>query len=364
MKKIIENLKGAVLQIATPYSTGTGFYLKEWDLIITNEHVIRDNKQVVVRGCGFEKILVDVLFVDKKRDLAFIEVPAHHEMTYLALSQKEELLQGQNVLAVGHPFGLHFTATQGIISNLLQQKKDFSYIQHDAALNPGNSGGPLVNQTGEVIGVNTFVMRHGTNIGFALPVEYFLEDLEEYSKIRIHNKLALRCHSCSNIIAEEEDMSNYCSFCGTAIQPTSKIKDYVPEGPAHLIESVLQTLSYSPSLARKGPSSWEISRGSALISVNYNKKSGMITGDAELCFLPKQGINKIYSYLLQQNYQINYLSFSIHENSVMLSLIIHEAYVNEESATQMMEHLFERADYYDDVLISEYGAIEIDKTDR
>jgi serine protease Do len=282
-------------------------------------------------------------------------------MTFLALSQKEKLHQGQNVLAVGHPFGLHFTATQGIISNLLQQKNDISYIQHDAALNPGNSGGPLVNQEGEVIGVNTFIMKKGTNIGFALPVDFFIEDLEEYSKIREQHPLALRCHSCANIIGETPEMDTYCPHCGTAIDPLCKIKPYQPEGPAYVIESVLENLDYSADLARVGPSAWEVTRGSAKISIRYNKKSSMITGDAELCLLPKTGINEIYSYLLQQNYEMNYLSFSVNENSVMLSLLIHEANVNLESATEMMGYLFDRADYYDDILIDELNAILIDK---
>lgn len=361
MEEIIENLKGAVLQIATPYTTGTGFYLQKWNIIVTNEHVIRDNQQVVVKTHNSQKQLVDVLFIDKKHDLAFIQAPEKHNLSLLALSQTTKLQQGQEVLAVGHPFGLHFTATQGIVSNLLQQKNDVNYIQHDAALNPGNSGGPLVNKEGEVIGVNTFVMREGTNIGFALPVSYFLEDLEEYAKVRGENNKALRCHSCSNIIVETENMAPYCPHCGTQVSPLSKIKPYQPEGAAYMLECILEEINYSPILARTGPNAWVVERGSARIVINYNKKSNMITGDAELCLLPKQGVNKIYSYLLQQNYEMNYLSFSVHENSVILSLLIHESYVNKESAKEMMEYLFDRADYYDDVLIDDFGALGIEK---
>jgi len=156
-------------------------------------------------------------------------------------------------------------------------------------------------------------------------------------------------------------MEMYCPFCGTGINPISKVKEYQPEGPSYLIENVLESLSFAPELSRRGPSAWEIRQGSALITVNYNKKSGMITGDAELCLLPKKGIEKIYGFLLQQNAEINYLSFSVHENSVMLSLIIHEAYVNESSAMKMMKYLFEQADHFDDILINDFGAVEIHK---
>lgn len=358
MKEIIDYLNKAVLQIATPFTTGTGFYLKDWNIIVTNEHVVRQNKKVVVKGYGFKKGFLDVVFVDKKKDIALIKPPAEHKMSHLALSPKDELQQGQNVLAVGHPFGLEFTATQGIISNLLRKRNDVNYIQHDAALNPGNSGGPLVNEKGEVIGVNTFVMKEGNSIGFALPMDLLKENLQDYLEISKTNSLSTRCHSCNNVIGETKEMDDYCPHCGTEIDLISKIKEYQPEGPSLIVEEVLAKLSYSAELARKGPSAWEVEKGSAMISINYNKKTSMITGDATLCLLPKSKINEIYTFLLQQNHEMNYLTFSVHDNSILLSLLIHEANVNLESACKMMEYLFDRADYYDDILIDEFEALE------
>lgn len=356
MQKIISLLKKCILQIATPYSTGTGFYMDEYNIIITNEHVVRDNKEVVIVGHGFDKTLAKVIFLDSKHDLAFIEAPENHKMSTIGFLKNKKLNQGQGVIAVGHPFGLDFSATQGIISNLLQKNHGVRYIQHDAALNPGNSGGPLITQEGKVIGINTFVMQKGHNIGFALPVEYILTGIQEFNHIRLKSKKAMRCPSCLNIV-EDKMNENYCPFCGSKIQTLNNIEKYEASGPGLLIESVLTKLGFNILLSRKGPSAWQIKEGSAIIDLHFNKISGMIVGDAILCYLPKSGIDKIYSYLLQQNYEINSLSFSVRENSILLSLIIHEEYINVDTAVKMFQHLFKQADYYDDILVEEYGAI-------
>src|SRR5574338_619774 len=92
----------------------------------------------------------------------------------------EETKDGDVVVAIGHPFGLNYTATQGVISKVDRIRDGVKYIQIDAAINPGNSGGPLVNKNGEIIGINSFIIRGGDNLGFALPVNYLREALLLY----------------------------------------------------------------------------------------------------------------------------------------------------------------------------------------
>jgi len=157
--EIIELYKHVVIQIATPYSTGTGFYIADYGLIVTNEHVIRDNNKVVVVGEDFEKQMVDVIYCDPKFDLAFLSCPDKVAMPSVSMSVDNVLTEGDQVLAIGHPFGLKYTATQGIVSNMLHKQDDINYIQHDAALNPGNSGGPLLAHNGKIVGVNTFIIK-------------------------------------------------------------------------------------------------------------------------------------------------------------------------------------------------------------
>lgn len=129
-----------MIQIATPFSIGTGFFLKNENLIITNEHVVRNNKEVVIDGKGLQRVVSPVIYLDPKYDLAFIKSPEIHTLADIHLGDSSKVVEGDQVLVVGHPFGLKYTATQGIISNTLHQQDDIQYIQHDAALNPGNSG--------------------------------------------------------------------------------------------------------------------------------------------------------------------------------------------------------------------------------
>ena len=103
---------------------------------------------------------------------------------------------GDRVLAIGHPYGLNYTATQGVISKVDRIREGLKFIQIDAAINPGNSGGPLVNSEGQVIGVNSFIIRGGDNLGFALPVNY-LERSVVYFIMPIRGQASTRCFSCS-----------------------------------------------------------------------------------------------------------------------------------------------------------------------
>ena len=137
MNTIIELYKDIVVQIATPYSTGTGFILPREKLIVTNEHVVRDNHELVIEGRLIPKQLAKVVFLDQRFDLAFIALPAMASMPELVDIEKiQKLKEGDLIIAVGHPFGLKYTATQGIVSNTMHMQNDISYIQHDAALNP------------------------------------------------------------------------------------------------------------------------------------------------------------------------------------------------------------------------------------
>lgn len=355
MKEVIERYRNVVIQIATPYSTGTGFCLRDTRLIITNEHVVRGNRRVVVDGGELDKQLVEVLYTDPKYDLAFLEIPENVENPSIELGDSSTVSEGDVVIAMGHPFGLKFTATQGIVSNTMHQLNDVNYIQHDAALNPGNSGGPLVNKSGKVIGVNTFVIRDGNNIGFSLPADYLRTTIKEFSTAG--GKSGVRCSSCSNLVFEHTVASGgYCPICGAQIELPTDVEEYEAVGVAKTIEEMLEKAGHNVQLSRRGPNNWEIQEGSAKINISYYEKTGLITGDAYLCLLPKENIKSLYEYLLRQNYETESLTFSIKGQDIILSLLIYDRYLNVDTGLKLFEHLFERADYYDNILVEEFGA--------
>ena len=261
MRDIIERYRDIVIQIATPYNTGTGFYLSEPNLIVTNEHVVRGNRNVVIEGNSLNKQLVQVLYTDPKYDLAFLEIDPANSLPSVELGREPDPAQGDQIIAIGHPFGLKYTATQGIISNTSHIQDDINYIQHDAALNPGNSGGPLVDKAGSVIGVNTFVMRDGNSIGFSLPVHYLASSIQEF--LEGDRQVGTRCESCSNVVFNIEPDQKYCPHCGAKVELPSSAEEYEPVGISKTIEEIVIKAQHDVRLSRRGPNNWQILEGSA-----------------------------------------------------------------------------------------------------
>jgi serine protease Do len=354
MKAVIDLFRNVVVQIATPFSTGTGFILKEQNLIITNCHVISGNKSAVVNGRNIPKQLCKVLYTDERYDLAFLESPKYQDGVPSVRLAEQEILEGEHVLAIGHPFGLRYTSTQGIISNVQHHYKDLRYLQHDAALNPGNSGGPLVNAKGEILGINTFIIQNGNSIGFSLPSSYLSETISEF---RLGKGVGTRCSSCLNLVFHDTIEKNYCSHCGAKVVLPDQVNEYSPTGISKTIETILEQAGFNILLSRRGPFSWELEHNSATVHFTYHEPTGIIMGDAILAQLPKSNIRPIYEYLLKENFHLEGLSFSVREQDIMLSLMIFDRYLNPDSGSLLFKNLLEQADYYDNLLVEKFGAL-------
>ncbi len=160
----------AVVTIKTTNSTGSGSLISPEGLVITNEHVIRDAKNGNVRIINNDGKTYNgqVLTVDRKNDLALVRILSSDRFPTLAFADRNNILVGQKVFAIGSPFGLSGTLTTGILSRVAIDGD----LQTDARLNPGNSGGPLLNSHGEIIGVNKAILspdgRSNSGIGFAI----------------------------------------------------------------------------------------------------------------------------------------------------------------------------------------------------
>jgi serine protease Do len=354
-QQIIDRFQNVIIQIATPQGTGTGFYVKNQNLIITNDHVVKGNSEAVISGKTIPKQMSPVFFNDAKYDLAFIKVPDGIELPDISLSPAYEIKDGDQVIAIGHPYGLNYTATEGIVSKSKRLQRGINYIQIDAAINPGNSGGPLVDKEGNVVGVNTFIIAGGDNLGFALPVEYLEEDLKEYKQY--FGKYVLKCPSCGFYVTEENIDGEYCPNCGTKIEFPALKKDseYKPVGAAAVVETILEQLGKDVKLARRGPYNWEVEEGSAKIYVTYNQ-DGFIVCDSMLCTLPKTNIAPMYEYLLRENYDLEGMMFSVTNQDVVLSTFIFDQYLTYETGLETLKTLFANADKYDNILIEQYGA--------
>lgn len=176
---------------------GSGFVLNKEGLILTNNHVIDNAQRVEVTLSDKHKYKAAVVTVDKGHDLALLKISAPNLVPATLAETSTGLTVGQRVYAIGNPFGLSGTMTRGIISAIRSVRSPANdspiedAIQTDASVNPGNSGGPLLNSRGEVIGITTMIASNGaeqsSGIGFAIPIntaKAVLDDFAKYGRVR------------------------------------------------------------------------------------------------------------------------------------------------------------------------------------
>ena len=156
--------------------TGSGFVIRKDGLILTNNHVVENAREITVTLSDKQQYKAKVLGRDPKTDLALLKIEPRSSLPAASLGNSEALRVGDWVIAIGNPFGLSNTVTTGIVSakgRTIGAGPYDDFIQTDASINPGNSGGPLFNMAGEVVGINTAIFSEsGGNIGigFAIPV--------------------------------------------------------------------------------------------------------------------------------------------------------------------------------------------------
>lgn len=170
--------------------TGSGFIIKANGLAITNQHVVQDKVEIHVRLYDGTQTRAKVLGSDTVGDMALLQIETETPLPVVPLGDSDALQVGEFVVAIGSPFGFENSVTFGMISgkrrNFLRSSAVGGYLQTDAAINTGNSGGPLLNMRGEVVGVNTATVRRGV-MGFAIPinaVKASLPQLHDYGHVK------------------------------------------------------------------------------------------------------------------------------------------------------------------------------------
>lgn len=173
-------------------SLGSGFVINSSGQILTNHHVIANADEVVVlfgTSKNQKQIKAKIVGTDRIVDLALLKMSSPTKLKALTLGDSDRLRVGQTAIAMGNPFGLSGTVTRGIISSLHRSIGAGPYddfLQTDASINMGNSGGPLFNIKGEVVGINTAIRADGKGIGFAIPINLakkLLPQLERLGRV-------------------------------------------------------------------------------------------------------------------------------------------------------------------------------------
>ena len=192
---------------------GSGFIIDEDGIVITNNHVIQGADNIIVRVDGDKEFKAKVLGADPLSDIAVLQLETSEKFTPVKFGDSDKARIGDWVIAIGNPFGLGGTVTSGIISarnRSIGLTRYEDYIQTDASINQGNSGGPLFNMDGDVIGINTAILgRSGSiGIGFSIPsnsAKIVIDQLIEFGETK-RGWLGVRIQNVTKEIADVEDL--------------------------------------------------------------------------------------------------------------------------------------------------------------
>jgi serine protease Do len=350
-KDLISKFEQIVVQIQTQFSTGSGFYLTEYDVIVTNYHVINGSDEILIQRSNNSKLKAEILYLDPSMDVAFLrpEFPLK-ETENVLLKSPSHLNNGDKVTAIGHPHGLKFTTTQGIVSKVNRLFSGLRYVQTDAAINPGNSGGPLIDSEGHIIGINTFIISESNNLGFALHIDQIFDHL---AMLKTVTGSIFLCPSCSN---ELKIMGKFCPFCGDELPDNLPVHvegmDHKP--PETILEEALTEKGVNAVHARRGHNFWQYEYGSAFFSIFFNE-DGTILALCRVAKLPKAMIAELYEFLLRENSKLSTpLRFGTNQKHITLSFLMNAVSLNDDHFRETVHALMDHADSYDDILFDKF----------
>ena len=207
---------------------GSGFIIDEEGLVVTNNHVIEGAEDIVVQVNGEKQLKAKVIGADPLSDIAVLKIESKEKFLPVSFGDSDKARIGDWVIAIGNPFGLGGTVTSGIISarnRSIGLSRYEDYIQTDASINSGNSGGPLFDMNGDVIGINTAILGRSGNvgIGFSIPsnsAKIVIDQLIEFGETK-RGWLGVRIQDVTKEIAEVEKLDEPRGALVASVAPNS-----------------------------------------------------------------------------------------------------------------------------------------------
>lgn len=261
LPEAIERVDDALVTVlASGDKIGSGFIVSPDGYLVTNSHVVGQAEVVTVKLADGTEVEGEVVAKSKDSDVAVVKIERKHLPT-VQFGSTKGLRKGEEVAALGSPLGLESSVSRGVVSNPRQEQDGRVYIQTDAALNPGNSGGPLINSSGLVIGMNAKVAVKAQNVGFAIPAEEICKALD-----------AAGISYSLSLAAEEEEAAEETASEGETTEAEEAPRAEAPEGlsptPPRVSERVpLRSLPPPEEAPRGGPSLLTVVLVSAAVAV-------------------------------------------------------------------------------------------------
>jgi len=347
----MKNISNSIFKVNTSLGSGSAFFLNDEKIYITNFHVVDGCKMVSIEDQNKHSVVAKVALVDPDTDLAILTTESNINSSEMLLADINSVKSRDEVYVLGFPFGMPYTETKGIVSSPKQLMQGKYYIQTDAPVNPGNSGGPIVNINGDVIGVTTSKFNNADNMGFAVPVDVLKKFIDIYLKNKPAN-YSVVCTHCKNIATEK---TSHCDHCGGDINANLFDEKPITE-LARRIESGLTKNGINPILARSGYEYWNFYQGSAKVRI-YIYDYDFICSSASLNDYPTENIEGVMRYLLSDPippYQLGSYGNTIQIGSRCHISDLFSAKYGDTELDKII-NLAQKADEMDNLLYEQFG---------
>ena len=331
-------LENNIFKIITDSGSGTGFFFKGYEYIITNYHVVAGFREVIIEDNQKNRYLSKVVMVNSLVDIAFLvvkDMPVVEKIIELNANLNIETMQEVNI--AGYPFGMPFVITKGIISSTKQIMDNRYYIQTDAAINSGNSGGPMIDKENNLVAVVNSKFSEADNVGFGIPFSDIQDELDNFT---FHDEAyRVKCVSCHNYLEKKVE---FCDKCGKDID--EKLFDTLEKEEdsklTMVVEKAITNYGLNPKLCRVGKEFWEFYPKSNVIRF-FSTGEDSFYASSPICSVPKEHIEEALKVITSNKFKPFNLGIYAKNNTICLYYRIFQFDVTSEVSTEEVMHNLE-----------------------
>ena len=346
-----QNICSLVYKVTHAGGSGSCFYLKSYDLFVTNYHVVEGYHTVAIHDNDRNPYLAKVVLVNPALDMALLAADGDFSsLPELALADDAAIAVGRRVRVAGYPFGMPFTLTEGSLSSPKQLMNGKYYIQIDAPVNPGNSGGPIINDNNEVVGITVSKFTDADNMGFGIRVDSLRKLLETAGDID-RTLFQVQCESCDELIADEDE---YCQSCGEKLPSGVFAERHISE-LGEFCETAIERTGINPVLARDGYEAWLFHKGSSEIRI-FSYDGAYLFVVSPINLLPKKSVEAVLEYMLDTDFTPYKLG--IEGRQIYMCYRIHFADITDASRERILSEIVgfaNKADEMDNMMVERFG---------
>ncbi len=306
-----------VYKVITGSGSGSAFAIKNFNYLITNYHVVTPFREVGIEDDKKMRYLAKVIYVNSDVDIAFLEVEGLELKSNIELDCNLSMQNLDEVFIIGYPFGMPKSVTKGVVSAHNQYMDGRYYLQTDAAVNPGNSGGVMLTKEGKVAAVVTAKFTNADNMGFGILLKDLCKEINEFKKKC--KGTAIKCNSCSNFICQKSD---FCPKCGNKIDTSIYLEPKKSEFEK-FIEPILERANLNPTLCALDKNYWSFYKKNVLIRIFLSPDDEGLYVTSPLNLLPNKPNLKLFEYILSN--KENPFFLGVYKNEIYLSYRIHQS---------------------------------------